>query len=316
MGLGDLIREVKQVRDRGAFLLPVLVEQLYERNEIHLREDMWFSPSQLSHMCPRAYAMAWKMDLPLVNEFMPDNKWWMDFGTAMHMLMQDIWGGDGGWLEGGWQCTECGHKHGIDPDDNVEAVSHGTKEPDKVTIKSAIRKPERCEKCGMKPGWRRDLTYVEPMLYDLDLKVCGWCDGIMILPGQPAELIDFKTTASPYWIKKKPNIQHVKQLSWYLDMAGMTRGRIIYIDRTAKLLEDAIIEHSFFLDRKMMAEQKEMVRGVRKVFQAPKSEPSIPACPDGGRGPFGPCDCSELEHLWAAHGARLGAKRHGCHDTV
>jgi hypothetical protein len=316
MGLGDLIREVKQVRERGAFLLPLLVEQLYERSEVHLRQDMWFSPSMLSHMCPRAYAIAWKMDVPLVREFMPDNRFAMDFGTAMHMLMQDIWGGNGGWLIGGWKCSECGHKHGIDSDDKVPAISHGETEPDKVTVKSSIHQPKVCEACGMRPGWRKEFTYVEPMLYNLDLRVCGWCDGIMILPGQPAELIDFKTTAAPYWIRKEPNRDHVAQLSWYMDMAGIKRGRIIYIDRTAKKLEDAIIEHSFFLDKKLMAEQKEMVSGVRKILEAPKEESSIPACPDGGRGPFGPCDCAEFETIWKSHGARFGTQGHGSHDSL
>lgn len=309
MGLGDLIREVKQVRERGVFLLPLLVEQLYQRREIHLKQDMWFSPSQIAHMCPRAYAIAWKMNLPLVDEFMPDNKWWMDLGTAMHMLMQDLWGGDGGWLLGGWKCSECGHRHGIDPDDKVRAVSHGEEEPDKVTVKSAIYKPKECEGCGMRPAWRRDFTYIEPLLYDLELRVAGWCDGLMTLPGQPMESIDFKTTMSPYWVRKEPNRDHVKQLSWYMDMAGISRGRIIYIDRTAKKLEDAIIEHPFHLDKQLMAEQREMVRGVREVFKAPKEEPSIPTCPDGGRGPFGPCDCAELEDIWKTHGARFGASR-------
>jgi hypothetical protein len=316
MGLGDLIREVKSVRQQGAFLLPVLTEQLYSRREVQLKKDTWFSPSQISHMCPRTYAIAWKLGLPLVDEFMPNNRWWMDLGTAMHSLMQDIWGGEGGWLIGGWRCSECGHKHGIDPDDKVEAMSHGESEPDKVTVKSAIYEPKVCEKCGMKPGWRRGFSYIEPMLYNLDLKVCGWCDGIMVLPGQPAELIDFKTTASPYWIRNKPNKDHVTQLSWYLDMANMTRGRIIYIDRTAKNLEDAIIEHPFILDKKMMAEQKEMIHGVREVFKAPKEERSIPACPDGGRGPFGPCDCTELEYLWKSHGARSISEEDRAHGSL
>jgi len=316
MGLGDLIREVREVRDRGAFLLPLLTEQLYQRQEVHLHKGIWFSPSQISHMCPRVYAIAWKLGLPLVKEFLPKNKFAMDFGTAMHTLMQDIWGGDGNWLVGGWKCTECGHKHGIDPDDKVSAVSHGEREIDKVTIKSAIRKPMECKACGMKPGWRRDLTYVEPMFYDLELGVCGWCDGIMMLPGQPIELIDFKTTASPYWIRKKPNRDHVIQLSWYLDMAKMTRGRIIYIDRTAKELEEAIIEHPFILDKKMMAEQKEMIRNVRKIFEAPKEELSIPACPDDGRGPFGPCDCTELKDLWASYRARFSAREHRCSSSL
>jgi hypothetical protein len=302
MGLGDLIREVRTVREHGKFLLPHLVSQLYTRREITLRQDMWFSPSQLSHMCPRTYAIAWKLGLPLVDEVLPTGRWYMDVGTAMHMLIQDIWGGEGDWLEGGWKCNVCGHTYGIDPDDKVPAVSHGVSEPDKVTVKSAVRKPKRCDGCGMTPGWRRDFVYVEPLLYDLDLKVAGWTDGILVLPGQPAELFDIKTTGNLYWVRDKPNEDHVTQLSWYLDMAGMKRGRIIYVDRTAKKLENAIVEHPFFLDQRLMTKQKEQVRGLRKVFQAPKAEPSIPACPNGGSGPWGPCSCRDLEDAWA--GAR------------
>lgn len=316
MGLGDLIREVKHVRQKGAFLLPVLSEQLYQRREITLQEEMWLSPSVISHLCPRAYSIAWKLGLPLVDEFMPNNMWWMDLGTAMHSLMQDIWGSRGGWLIGGWKCSECGHKHGIDPEDKVPAVSHGVEECDKVTIRSAIPVPKKCESCGMTPAWRSGFTYIEPLFYNFELQVAGWCDGIMVLPGQPAELIDFKTTASPRWIRKEPSKDHVKQLSWYMDMAHMTRGRIIYIDRTAKNFEDAIIEHPFFLNKRLMVEQKEMVRGLRKTFKAPKEERSIPACPDGGRSAFGPCSCTELEALWQSHGARFSAKEYGCNCSL
>jgi len=314
MSLGSLLKEVKSIREKGAFLTPYIVKQLYTRREKRLSQDMWFSPSQLSKMCPRAYAMAWKMDLPLVDEFMPDSRWAMDSGTSAHTLLQSMWGGDGKWILGGWKCSECGHVHGIDEDDKVPIPSHGEVVVDKVTVRSSIVRPDVCELCGMTPSWRRGFIYEEPLLYNLDLRISGLTDGLIIIPGNTMEIWDIKTTRSARWIRNAPNDDHVSQVTWYGDMAGVKKARIVYVDLTEKKLEKAIIEHPFTIDRDRVRKQKEEVRNVREVFQAPKEELEIPACPDDGRGTFGPCECAGLEDAWKSYGDRLVSPAYGnCH---
>jgi hypothetical protein len=304
MGLGDFIRELREQKDAGPLYLgPHIIENLFEENRKYLGPDMWFSPSQLSKMCPRAYAIAWKLGLPLVDRFDANARWRMDFGTAMHTLMQDIWGGDQGWLLGGWKCSECGSVEGYDPEDRAEVMSHNEPHVDKVTVNSAVLMPKACPSCGMKPGWRRGFAYVEPLLYDLESGVAGWTDGILRLAASPLELFDIKTTAAIRYVLEHPDPDHIKQLNWYLGMAGLTQGRIIYIDRTAKFIHDAIVEHPIEFDQVLHMREKGKVRELRETLKAPKEDPTIPSCPDGGAGRWGPCACAELESTWQAHGA-------------
>ena len=274
----------------GRWLHPLMMEDLCHTEDKPLYPEMWFSPSVISVFCPRAWTIAYREGLGLVDRLGPDNRWWMDTGTALHSMLQEKWLGPSGRIRGGWKCHDCGHVHGVDPDDKVQVFSHRKEHRDKVTISSAIHMPGECEACGMVPDWRWGFVYVEPLLYDLDLRVAGWTDGILDLPGQPPELVDFKVVGELKWVTSNPKPEHVIQLTWYLDMAGLPRGRIVYIDRTAKHLADAIKEHIVFHDEKVIQKEKEKVRALREALK--DEEAPLPDCPHGGKLPWGPCDCA------------------------
>lgn len=295
MGLGDLIRDVQVAKAKGTYLQPYLLESLSRVEDKTVFPEMWMSPSVISKFCPRAWAIAYRCGIPFSDTFGADNRWWMDLGTAMHMVLQEMWLGPAGLIKGGWKCPSCGTVQGYDPDDLTPIRTHGEDHMQKVTPRSAIAMPDRCSQCGFRPNWRTTFSYIEPLLYNPGDKICGWCDGIIAWPSkvQPDELVDFKIPLSLKWVKNAPTDDHVRQLSLYMDMAHIPRGRILYISRSEKHLTDAIIEHPFTLDAEVVTQEKEKVRAFRKAAKDPES--SLPACPYGGSRQFGPCDCTRLE---------------------
>jgi hypothetical protein len=310
VGISDVLNEVKAVKERGDWLTPLLMEALCKRETRTVRPDMWLGPSTITGdaFCPRAWTIAYRLGLPLVDDLAPDNRWWMDFGTAGHTMMQDHWLGPAKLIKGGWRCQRCLHTVGIDPEDKTEVFSHGDPVIDKVTAASAVHYPEGpCPMCGMEPTWREGWTFVEPTAYDTEHLIAGWSDGIVTIPGAPDEVVDFKFVLSVAWKRKAPAKEHVSQVSLYGDMLGIKRGRLFYVERGKKHLMEAIVEHPFDIDPKVVAAEKEKVRVFREAVQAPKEEPSLPDCPNGGEGTYGPCPCRDLEAVWQAHGPRPGS---------
>lgn len=197
------------------------------------------------------------------------------------------------------------HVEGYDLTDAYEVYTHGEKVWKKVTPKSAVFCPDECPKCGYQPGWRYPFRYIEPLLYDKELMVVGWCDGIIDWSeeGEEDEIWDLKTKASSDsmdWIEDAPDEGNASQLMWYLDMAKIKHGRIVYLDRASKYLVDAFVEHQIEFDAVMMEKEKEKVRVFREVLKDSKS--SVPSCPDGGDTRFGPCECRGLEDAWKSFG--------------
>ena len=289
MSLGDTLGRIKQARSDGAFLHPLLTEGLDSVEEKELGPDMWLGPSRLPELCVRAYAIAWRLGLPMIRETDAQSRWNMDTGTAFHTMFQDQWLGPMGFLKGGWECPKCLHTVGLEEDNTV-------------SVPSAVHYPEACANCDHVPEWRSGFRYIEPTCADSILRVRGFADGILDLPAQPEELFDLKSTGDLKWVREQPRKNDVIQLNWYLDMSGMTRGRLVYVCRGAKKFEDAIVEHVVYLDAGLMKQEKEKVHALREALQAPKSEPSLPTCPYGGRGTYGPCDCADLDLAWARHG--------------
>ena len=315
MGLGSLVSKGRQKQRRkpstalkrpdNLWLQHRIMESLVRTREVIVSPDMWLSPSVLAGWCPRAWVMAYRMDIPLLDEIGPDNLWWMDGGTAHHTLFQEWWMGPAKIIKGGWKCPSCLHVEGIDPSDMLPVHSHGEEIIHKVTVESAVHCPDECPECGYKPTWREPFKYVEPILYDADLRVVGWSDGILDWGPFDDELWDLKTKASTdgmKWVREAPDEGNVKQLNWYLDMAQMEHGRLVYLDRGSKHLVDAFIEHPVVRDPLLMAKEKEKVIAFREACKNPES--SLPACPDGGRTRFGPCQCRELESAWKDYRAR------------
>jgi len=317
VGLGNLVRRgqlkiAQKIQEekglkmpRDLWLQPRIMEAIVQTREVHVDADMWLSPSILAGWCPRAWVIAQRVGVPLLDEIGPDNRWWMDGGTAHHTLFQEMWMGPARIIKGGWECPSCLHVEGYDPDDKTEILSHGESYTDKVTPRSSVLCPKVCPACGHKPTWRSAFRYIEPLVYDLELKVAGLSDGVIDWGPYGGELWDLKTKSSTDgmgWIKEAPDEGNVKQLNWYLGLAGMKYGRLVYVDRTSKHLADAFVEHQIVFDPEMMLKEKEKVSVFREAAKNPES--SIPACPDGGRTRFGACQCRELEDSWKSFRTR------------
>lgn len=315
MGLGNLVAKGRQKMQReetppasdreNLWLEPRIMKALVGTREVVVTPDMWLSPSVLSSWCPRAWTMTYRMDILMLEELGPDNRWWMDGGTALHSMFQESWLATSGIIKGGWRCPACSTTIGIDLDDTEVVDTHGSEIIAKVTPRSAQRCPEKCQQCGFVPTWRTPFAYIEPLLYDLEMRVCGWTDGILDWGVHDDELWDLKTKTTSdgmKWVIEAPDEDHVRQLNWYLDMAGMRHGRLVYLDRSAKHLPGAFIEHQIEHDPELVAKEKEKVRVFREATKDPES--SLPACPNGGETRFGPCQCRELARAWKDYRAR------------
>lgn len=299
MALGNVVSAVRELRDERRWLHPLIMERLVKR-EIKKAPGPtdWIGVSRLPNWCPRAHVMAHRMDLPLIDEIEPIGAWRMDRGTAMHMVIQELWLGPTGFFLGGWRCPKCAHVHG---------ATNGS-----VTFASSVPMPGKCEKCDLPNGkWTR-FQFVEPEMRDTELLVRGNCDGILHLAPHPYEILDIKTTEDidkeirrrdgtvvPS-IREHPNPDHVLQLQWYLDFSGYHTGRLLYVSMGAKDIADAIAEHPVAYDPRVMHAEKEKVRAIRQALQDP-SRP-VPDCPVAGKGKYGECSCVEVAMLWARRG--------------
>ena len=278
-------------------IIPSIFATVPRTKEKYITPDMWLGPSTVSGMCPKAFVSAAAMGVPMSRQETLQQRWTMDRGTFIHELLQNNWFGRSKALLGGWKCDDCGHIHGIDiEDDTPIGDGHEGNDitTDKVTLLSAVEMPDECEKCGMKRCWRHGFTYVEPMVYDLGLRVSGYVDGIIRVPHQNRlELIDFKGTSKKALAqlrKRGPYLEHIIQVSWYLAMMKLKKGRIIYIARDEEVVSKAFLEKPVELDEKLMSQEKEKIRALRK--EAAKDKPRIPPCPHGGSRPWGPCECA------------------------
>lgn len=309
--IGDIYKDIREQLDKSTeaeaaqddmetdplAIIPKMFASVPKTKETLITPDIWLGPSTVSGMCPRAFVMSAVMELPLIKVESLQSRWTMDRGTVLHQLIQDMWLGRARMILGGWKCDDCGHIHGIDIEDSTPVGSGHEGEDtvvDKVTLRSAIPMPYKCEKCGMEPRWRHGFSYVEPMVYDLPLRISGYVDGIIRIPDQNRlELIDIKGTSKKALARLRqrgPYLEHVIQVGWYLSMMGLSRGRVIYVARDEEDVSKAFLEKPVALDEKLMAQEKEKIRVLREEVK--KKEPSIPTCPHGGQRPWGPCECS------------------------
>ncbi len=292
MGFGDVIEEIDQIRKGHNYLHGILAEHLavYNPNKKMPGPDDWLGASKVPLHCPRFHVMAYRMGITnLIDEYDIEARWRMDRGTSIHRIFQELWLGPLGWMYGGWRCPRCAKLH----------VSRElTKEENHggfvlVTPETAIPMPEVCKACDHKSNKFDPFQYVEPWTRNYELKVWGPVDGILMLPGHSLEFFDLKTTKSLKWVRREPRPHDVKQLHWYMDAYDIRRGRLIYLDPGALKFEDAMVEHIITFDPQLMHEEKEKIRGLREALKNPLRP--IPACPYGGKIPFGDCKCIELE---------------------
>jgi len=299
VGIGTLFDDIREERQSNEWLLPILMENLGSRREVDAPgPDTWFNASKAPTLCPRALVMASRMKVPLVDESDAQGRWRMDKGTALHAVVQERWLGPLGWLLGGWRCPACAHVHGEDTESKPPFWIAGTW----VTPQSSVAMPQVCEKCKFKNHPMDPFQYVEPWIYESNVRVRGRTDGLLKLPAHYVELLDIKTTANLRAVREKPWPADVIQLHWYMGPIKCRRGRLLYIDPGAKKLEDAIVEHKVSFDPELWHKEKEKIRGLRKILEE-KAKP-IPDCPYEGKSPYGECACVEVAMFWASHGNR------------
>lgn len=315
MGIGDVMRNLRELREERRDVIPLLVEHLHanEVKKVPGPKD-YFGISRLGTWCPRSHVIAHRLDLPLVNEIDPKGFWRMDRGTGMHLVIQEMWLGPMGFLLGGWKCSRPGCAH-----------LHGSMDQKVVTFDSAVAMPDACVACGEKNGkWTR-FHFVEPVVqFDEGLWLRGQVDGLLQLPPHPMEVMDIKTSMnldkgyfrdgkSTPSLREAPKQDHIVQLHWYMEAGRFKQGRLLYVNPQAEELHDALVEHVIPFDPALMFREKEKIRALREALED-ETRP-VPACPYGGVGPYGECPCVEVEVLWARSGPRHRASVHGDHDS-
>lgn len=291
------IREV-QSDERGNSLIDLIEDTLDTCRYVKPFEaDTWLSVSKVNSMCIRHIVLCSRMNLDMMDEWGPDGRWRADRGTGLHRMFQDSWMAPMGFYLGGWKCGHCGYTHGAD-------------ENGKVWAHTAIACPSRCSSCGRE--WRRmdPFHYEEPRSENKKLRVRGRMDGILAFPGKGREVLDLKTTNfldpeklnSPWSVTRKPRSYDVAQLHWYMDAAGVRKGRLVYMDPAAKTFEEAMVEHRVPFNPGIMHKEKEKVRGLREALE--KKAGPVPDCSHGGILFGDDCPCVDLEDEWGRHGDR------------
>jgi hypothetical protein len=181
MMIGSLFRKVREERKSHEWLLPNLLESLSsERLVDYPGPDDWLSASKISLVCPRAFVIGYRLNLQMVDQVDYQGRWRMDRGTAVHIVLQEMWLGPTGWLLGGWRCPECGRVHTKDMDPEV-------------TVSNSITLPDRCIECSFEPNHFDRFGYCEPWIADESVKVRGRTDGVLSLPACSDEIIDIKS---------------------------------------------------------------------------------------------------------------------------
>jgi hypothetical protein len=296
MSLRDVLDEIAVHKKAHLWLLPPLLESVASSREVAPpKADTWFSVSRVPTMCPRALVMASRLALPLSDDIDAQSRWSMDRGTALHSVMRERWLGPTGWLYGGWQCPACAQLHGGDG-----------KSTWSVVLVNAVPLPEKCERCGHAGSHHEPFHFIEPNMVNAELRVRGRSDGFLRMPAYGFEIMDLKFTSRLDLVRVAARPADVAQVNWYLDGSGLRTGRLVYVDPGSKEVAKSMIEHKVDFDAALMHSEKEKVRVTREALGNPAK--AVPACPYGGKSPYGQCNCVEMAVLWTRHGARSGAR--------
>lgn len=291
MNIAEMYKTIKDGEDDNFFIHPHLVDGLSIVRPVKLVDkDTWLSASKVPGMCERSIIIAHRLKVEFVDSRGPEDRWLADRGTYLHSMFQDKWLGPLKMLMGGWQCPHCSHVH----------TSNGSSE---VTFDNSVICPDKCEKCGKKNDVRwNPFKFMEPWCRNEDVMVRGPCDGLLVVPFGGLEILDLKTVKNMAGVKRAPRENHVKQLHWYMDPSGIRRGRIVYMDPGAKKFSEAFVEHLVEFDNGLVQSEKERVLALREALKEENQDKPPPACKWGGQLPYGPCECTQLESLWASHG--------------
>jgi hypothetical protein len=150
-----------------------------------------------------------------------------------------------GVLRGNWVCTECGYL--------VQGPDTG------VVADRAVERPLTCTRCNT-----AEFRYVELFLVNEEYRVCGHCDGILVLPQQSEPgILECKSIGprGAVAVQRAPQYGHVFQTQAYMWLTGLRWGRILYWQK-AEFGMKALLEHHVDYDESMVQEIQAKIRSV------------------------------------------------------
>jgi len=235
-----------------------------------------FHPSGFSRWCSResAYNILARMSGDTVVHVKPDPSTAMRFqaGHATHNWWQSRLFGEMGILYGQWQCSKCGSVHG--------------------TEKEQIRMPEKCSNCGKGRHalWFKEsaieipasvvLGIKEDKLTDLEkelFRIIGHYDGMLRIKGHPDMVAEIKSEDPELWKRRAgPESSHVIQGLLYAYAAGVDYVAVIYVNKSSYDVKTYRVGGV----KKIVREQFNKIREVRKSVKAITPEALDRACPD------------------------------------
>ena len=186
--------------------MPVIVDPLISYLTAYddgYAQDGLLHMSQLHYLCPRAQILSGLSGVWSKPSAMLQAKF--DIGHAMHYHYQNKYLGPMGILHGDWRCLRCG------------AIVSGEM-PDS-------------EGCGNSDHvWE----YVETVCRIPEYGIIGKCDGIIDRGDGEPWVVDFKTQ-DPYLFHNCTGASeaHKMQVNLYMYALGISRGIVLYIDKSA-----------------------------------------------------------------------------------
>jgi len=235
-----------------------------------------FHPSGFSRWCSReaVFNILARMSGDVVKhvKHAPSTMMRFQAGHATHNWWQSRLFGEMGVLYGIWQCSKCGHVHGTDDD--------------------LIRMPKECVSCGKGRHalWFKEagievpaskvLGVKEETLTELEkelFRIVGHYDGMLRIKGHPDMVAEVKSEDPELWKRRcGPESSHVIQGLIYAYASGVDHVAVIYVNKSSYDLKTYRVNGV----NKVIREQFQKIRAVRKAVQATSPESLDRACPD------------------------------------
>lgn len=271
--LGDIVEkkvaEPKVVEWDDRFLNLVLEKYkrpLSEEDKAPITPESWLRSSNVSNMCPRAYALSMIFDIPLNKEEDANTLWIYNVGTAYHWMIQNlILPNLGGVFQGWWKSYKSIGDGEVSFDLNnrigvvhthpaIMRFARGFKQKKGYIEYGCVQKP---------PG--DDWVYCEMEGKIPELRLKGHWDGNLVWPDYE-EVLELKSIIDFGFKNVDPNVggvpikEHVIQVHNYMMMAGVDRARIVYIGKGKQWLKTAFAEHVVYRD-------DDIVDGIKKLMK-------------------------------------------------
>lgn len=98
MGLANVLAEIHEGRDKR-YIAEFLKDRLSAVEDVlPIRPGEYFRVSRIPKACAREEVLCSRSNIVRTRKFTMDQRWWMDVGTIMHRLFQEMWLGPMGVL--------------------------------------------------------------------------------------------------------------------------------------------------------------------------------------------------------------------------